>query len=115
MDTGRPTKTLADFMVSAINPVLIMVMVHSVCFFLVEVFYRGEAVGGVRWVLFWFVLAVVLITRIGIEQGEAQSIGYSLALTFVVLFYLIMQQTNVVFGAVLLAAVWFTAHKLTSN
>jgi len=44
MASIRPTKTLADYMVIAISPVLIMVMVHSVCFFLVEVFYRGEAV-----------------------------------------------------------------------
>ncbi len=102
MDTGRPTKTAADYMVIALSPVLIMMMVHSFCFFLVEVFYRGEAIGGVRWVLFWFVLAVVLIARIGIEQGEAQAIGYSLALTFVVGFYLVFAHTNFVFAAVLL-------------
>ena len=58
--TAAPPKTLADYLVIAVSPALIMVMVHSVCFFLVEVFYRGEAAGGVRWVLFWFVLAVVL-------------------------------------------------------
>ena len=106
MDTGRPTKTAADYLVIAISPVLIMVMVHSVCFFLVEVFYRGEAIGGVRWVLFWFVLAVVLIARIGIEQGEAQAIGYSLALTFTVGLYLVFAHTNFVFAAVLLGLVW---------
>ena len=33
----RPTKTLADYLVIAVSPALIMVMVHSVCFFLVEV------------------------------------------------------------------------------
>ena len=74
MDTDRPSKTAADYLVIAVSPVLIMVMVHSFCFFLVEVFYRGEATGGVRWVLFWFVLAVVLITRIGIEQGDGQGL-----------------------------------------
>jgi hypothetical protein len=102
-------------MVIAISPVLIMVLVHSVCFFLVEVFYRGEGAGGVRWVLFWFILAVVLITRIGIEQGEAQAIGYGLALTFAVGVDLLVAQSNFVFAAVLLGIVWFTAHKLTSN
>ena len=80
MNTSRPTKTLADYLVIAVSPALIMVMVHSVCFFLVEVFYRGEAGGGVRWVLFWFVLAVVLIARIGIEQGDGQAMLYGLAL-----------------------------------
>ena len=115
MDTGKPTKTLADYLVIAVNPALIMVMVHSVCFFLVEVFYRGEAAGGVRWVLFWFVLAVVLIARIGIEQGDGQAMVYGLALACVTWLYLSTIQPNVVFGALLLGIVWFTAHKLTCN
>jgi len=115
MDTGKPTKTLADYLVIAVNPALIVVMVHSVCFFLVEVFYRGEAAGGVRWVLFWFVLAVVLIARIGIEQGDGQAMLYGLALAGVTWLYLSTIQPNVMFGALLLGIVWFTAHKLTGN
>ena len=90
-------------------------MVHSICFFLVEVFYQGEAGGGVRWVLFWFVLAVVLIARIGIEQGDGHALGYGLALAGVTWLYLSTIQPNVVFGALLLGIVWFTAHKLTCN
>jgi len=78
MDTAKPTKTLADYLVIAISPVLIMVLVHSLCFFLVAVFLPGEAAGGVRWVLFWFVLAVVLIARIGIEQGDTNAMIYGL-------------------------------------
>ncbi len=115
MDTRKPTKTLADYLVIAVSPVLIMVMVHSVCFFLVEVFYRGEAIGGVRWVLFWFVLAVVLIARIGIEQGDGHAMAYGLALAAATWLYLARVQPNVVFGAFLLGIVWFTAHKLTCN
>lgn len=115
MDTRKPTKTFADYLVIAVSPVLIMVMVHSVCFFLVEVFYRGEAIGGVRWVLFWFVLAVVLIARIGIEQGDGHAMAYGLALAFVTWLYLSSVQTNVLFGAFLLGIVWFTAHKLTCS
>lgn len=115
MDTSKPTKTLADYLVIAVSPVLIMVLVHSLCFFLVEVFYRGEAAGGVRWVLFWFVLAVVLIARIGIEQGDGQAMIYGLLLAVVTWLYLAMMQPNAMFGAILLAVVWFTAHKITCN
>ena len=115
MNTSRPDKTLADYLVIAVSPALCMVMVHSVCFFLVEVFYRGEAGGGVRWVLFWFVLAVVLIARIGIEQGDGQAMLYGLALACVTWLYLASIQSNVLFGALLLGIVWFTAHKITSN
>ncbi|HTV63451.1 MAG TPA: DUF4129 domain-containing protein [Verrucomicrobiae bacterium] len=115
MDTRKPTKTLADYLVIAVSPVLIIVMVHSVCFFLIEVFYRGEGAGGVRWVLFWFVLAVVLIARIGIEQGDGHAMAYGLALALATWLYLAKVQPNVVFGAFLLGVVWFTAHKLTCN
>lgn len=115
MDTGKPPKTLADYLVIAVSPALIMVMVHSVCFFLVEVFYRGEAAGGVRWVLFWFVLAVVLIARIGIEQGDGHAMADGLMLAFATWLYLSTVQPNIMFGALLLGMVWFTAHKLTCN
>ena len=76
----RPTRTLADYMVIAISPVLIMFLVGSLCFFLIEVFYRGQAVAGVRWVLFWFVIAIVLVSRIGIEQSTGHAAVYGLAL-----------------------------------
>lgn len=115
MDTDRPTRTLADFMVIAISPALLIVMVHSICFFLADVFYRGEAAGSARWVLFWFVLAVVLITRIGIEQGDTQAAAYGLLLAGATWFYLAVIQHSPVFGALLLGLVWFTAHKLTVN
>jgi hypothetical protein len=115
MDPSKPAKTLADYMVIAISPALIMVLVHSLCFFLVEVFYRGEAAGGVRWVLFWFVLAVVLIARIGIEQGAGHALGYGLALALATWVYLSTVQPHVIFSAILLGVVWFTAHKITCN
>src|ERR1035438_1216794 len=115
MDTGKPAKTLADYLTIAVSPVLVMVLVHSLCFFLVEVFYRGEAAGGVRWVLFWFVLAVVLIARIGIEQGDGHAMIYGLFLAVATWIYLSTVQPNVIFGALLLGLVWFAAHKITCN
>ncbi len=38
----RLDKTLVDYLVIAISPVLIMTLVGSLVFFLLEVFYRGE-------------------------------------------------------------------------
>jgi len=115
MDTGKPTKTFADYLVIALSPVLIIVLLHSFCFFLVDVFFRGEAIGAVRWVLFWFVLAVVLIARIGIEQGVEYALGYGLALASVTWIYVSIILRNPIFAAFLLGLVWFTAHKLTCN
>jgi hypothetical protein len=109
----KPSKTLADYMVVSISPVLIMLLVGSLCFFLIEVFFRGEAVDSVRWVMFWFVLAVVLVSRIGIEQGTGQAVGYGLALALATWFYLVRIHPAYLLGMILLGVVWWCAHKLT--
>ena len=110
---SKPNKTLADYFAIAISPPLIMLLVGSLCFFLVEVFYRGEAVDNVRWVLFWFVIATVLVARIGIEQGTAYAAIYGLALAAATWLYLIHVHPAYLLGAMMLALVWWCAHKLT--
>jgi hypothetical protein len=110
---SRPNKTLADYFAIAISPALIMALVGSLCFFLVEVFYRGEAIGSVRWVLFWFVLATVLVARLGIEQGTTYAAIYGIALAVATWLYLTHVQPAPLLGAILLGIVWWCAHKLT--
>ena len=110
---GKPTKSLADWLVISLSPVLVMLLVGSLCFFLIEVFYRGQAVGSVRWVMFWFVLAVVLVSRIGIEQGAGHAAGYGILLALATWFYLVRIHPAFILGALLLAIVWWCAHKLT--
>jgi len=109
----KPRKTLADYMVIGFSPALIMLLVGSLSFFLIQVFYRGEAVNSVRWVLFWFVMAVVLVSRIGIEQGAAHAAVYGLALALATWLYLMRVQPAVLLGMILLGIVWWSAHKLT--
>ena len=99
-------------MVTALSPVLIMALVGSLCFFLIEVFYRGRMAGGVRWVMFWFVMAIVLVTRIAIEKTSEYAALYGLALAGAVWFYLAHTQPAWMLGTLLLAVVWFCAHKL---
>jgi len=100
-------------MVIGISPVLIMLLVGSLCFFLIQVFYRGEAAGSVRWILFWFVMAVVLVSRIGIEQGTAHAAAYGLALAIATWLYLMTVHPAALLGAILLGIIWWSAHKLT--
>jgi hypothetical protein len=109
----KPPKTLADYLVIAISPILIMILVGSLAFFLVQVFYRGEMVHGIRWLMFWFVLAIVLVSRIGIEQGKGHALFYGVALAIVTWFYLGYMHGTVVLGAILLAITWWCAHRLT--
>ena len=113
MNSPKPAKTLADYMVIGISPVLIMLLVGSLSFFLIQVFYRGEAVQGVRWVVFWFVMAVVLVSRIGIEQGAGQAAVYGLALAGATWIYLVQIHPAYLVGVILLGTVWWCAHKLT--
>jgi hypothetical protein len=113
MHPVKPTKTPADYLVVSISPVLIMLLVGSLSFFLIEVFFHGEAIGSVRWVMFWFVMAVVLVSRIGIEQGKGQSAAYGLALAVATWLYLIRIHPAFILGMILLGVVWWCAHKLT--
>ena len=113
MNSPKPVKTLADYMVIGISPVLIMLLVGSLSFFLIQVFYRGDAVQSVRWVVFWFVMAVVLVSRIGIEQGAAHAAVYGLALAGATWVYLVQIHPAYLLGVILLGTVWWCAHKLT--
>jgi hypothetical protein len=108
----KPQKTAVDFMVIALSPALIMALVGSLCFFLIEVFYRGQMAGRVRWVMFWFVVAIVLVSRIAIEKSSEHAALYGLALAGTVWFYLVRTQPAYLLGILLLAVVWFCAHKL---
>jgi hypothetical protein len=109
----KPEKTFADWLVITLSPVLIMLLVGSLCFFLIEVFYRGQAEASLRWVMFWFVLAVVLVSRIGIEQGAAHAAAYGLMLALATWLYLVRIHPAFILGALLLAIVWWCAHQLT--
>ena len=113
MLTTKPMKTPADFLVIGISPVLVMLLVGSLCFFLIQVFFQGETVGSVRWVMFWFTIAVVLVSRIGIEQGTGLAAVYGLGLAAATWLYLVRIHPAFIMGMILLGTVWWCAHKLT--
>src|SRR5262245_45553610 len=76
-----PRKTFADYAAVAVCPALIMLMVGSLIFFLLVISYSGSHVGELRWTFFWFVVAMVLVSRIAIEKGSAHAgvFGFCLA------------------------------------
>ncbi|HEV2693473.1 MAG TPA: DUF4129 domain-containing protein [Verrucomicrobiae bacterium] len=111
---NKPAKTLTDHLVVSISPVLIMLLVGSLCFFLIDVLFRGADIRGVCWVMFWFVIAIVLVARIGIEQTEQHAFMYGAALALATSFYLVVvHPAFILVGPLLLAIVWWCAHKLT--
>jgi hypothetical protein len=66
MSSEQPSQTLADYVALAFSPALIMGLVGSLVFFLLEVAYGGEYEGRLRWILFFFVFGAVLAGRLAI-------------------------------------------------
>ena len=108
-----PAKSLADYLAIGVGPVLIMLLVGSLVFFLVQVGYRGAFSPHVHWTLFWFTVASVLVSRISIENGSAYGSLYGLALGAATAFHMI-QFLGAPFGALLLLGlIWWCTSKLT--
>ncbi|MCS1410910.1 MAG: hypothetical protein M2R45_04105 [Verrucomicrobia subdivision 3 bacterium] len=111
----RVEKTNLDYLVTVLSPLLIMLLVGSLVFFLIQVFYHSEMVGGIRWVMFWFVLAIVLVTRLGIEQSSARAGVYGTGLAVATWLFLMSTHPAFLLGIVFLAAVWWSAHQLVKD
>jgi len=111
----KPQKTITDHVVSCLSPILIMLLVGSLVFFLIQVFYHGKMAGSLRWVMFWFVIGIVLVTRIGIEEGTQRAALFGFGLAAATYFYLVRTNPAFLFAIVLLGIVWWCAHKLTWN
>ena len=55
-------------------------MVGSLMFFLLDMWYSGEFVDRMRWILFWFVLGIVMITRVSMQIDSSLAKAYGIAL-----------------------------------
>ncbi|MEO8428326.1 MAG: hypothetical protein ABI651_14545, partial [Verrucomicrobiota bacterium] len=113
MALTKQQKTLADYLAIAIAPVLIMALVGSLMFFLLGLVCSGEHEAKLRWVLFWFVLASVLVSRISIEQGGQYATLYGGALAAVTALWILRFVDSAVGTLFLLAVIWWCASKLT--
>ena len=80
MPAERDGTPLIDLAAICISPILIMMMVGSLVFFLVEVMYGGDFSGRVLYTMFFFVIGAVLIARISIQLGRNKAMMYSVAL-----------------------------------
>ncbi len=113
MIASRPNKTFADYAAVAVCPVLIMLAVGSLIFYLLAVGYAGSHPGVLRWTFFWFVLAMVLVSRIAIERGSEHAWLYGLALAAATAFRLLQYVAFNLWMWVLLALIWWATNKLT--
>jgi hypothetical protein len=77
----KRARTLADYIADWLTPVLIMALIGSLVFFLIDAAYSGDFTGRLRWVLFFYVFGAVLIGRISLEAEISDRAPlYSLAL-----------------------------------
>jgi hypothetical protein len=113
MARNRPRGTLVDYLVAAIEPALIMIMVGSLMFFLLDLTYEGPFLERLRWLLFWFILGIVLITRVSMQIGSSLARGYGVALGGAVALVATVLTGFQPFLLVILAVVWWPTHKLT--
>jgi hypothetical protein len=82
-----PQKTIVDHLAILVCPLLIMLMVGSLALFLAKIGYAGRYASRVNWALGWFVLASVLISRIGIQYGTERASVYGLLLGGAISFF----------------------------
>lgn len=107
-------------MVVALSPTLIFFLVGSLCFFLVEVFYQGQYPFRLLWVMAMFVMGIVALSRMAMEEGWAYAFLYATGLALVVAIamatFIQIQGPLAPFGLFinlgLMALIWWSAYKL---
>ena len=122
MASERETPGAADYAVTALSPALIMLMVGSLVFFLVEVLYAGKYSDRLLYTLFFFVIGAVLVARIAIQLDGGRATLYGVGLAVVTYLALLsyveyptawLKSWGWLVNLGLLAVVWWSAHKLT--
>jgi hypothetical protein len=122
--TNDTKHTLADYVAIAVSPALIMALVGSLVFFLVEVLLGPVYPEQLLWILFFAVFGAVLVSRISMTSEIAGRAGlYGVVLGFLVWLSLIIyvkypaSSQLAPFGwlinAVLILIIWGSAHRLT--
>ena len=79
-------KSLSGSLLEIVGPLLIMLMVGSVVWFLIEVFYRGPHIARLCWVFGLFTGAAVLVSRISIESSRERSFIFGVPLALAAIF-----------------------------
>ncbi|MFM7842730.1 MAG: hypothetical protein ACKPEY_00665 [Planctomycetota bacterium] len=117
----RPQKTVTDYLLVGLNPALVMVLLGSLSFFLLEAFYSGQYDGRLRFIFSMYVMGVVAVARIAIENGKAHASVFALPLAIVAALAMAkfvsydgrLAGFTTLINWSLLGVVWWSAHKLT--
>ncbi len=126
MSSERPNQTVADYVALVVSPALIMGLIASLAFFLIEIFYRadGEWKGRLQYILFFFIFGAVLVARISMTgeiAARAKFYGPVLALvTYLGLQTFVeypegsgLKELSFFVNMLLVGVVWWCAHRIT--
>ncbi|MGF1581294.1 MAG: DUF4129 domain-containing protein [Gemmataceae bacterium] len=124
--TYESDRTVADYVASAITPVLIMALIGSLVFFLVEVFYVGQYPQRLLWTFFFYVFGAVLVSRMATQGDMASKAGLYgpvlALLAWIALIAFVKFPPGTLAGEFgwlinlgLVAVIWWSSHKLTMD
>jgi hypothetical protein len=122
MAAEKPRPSTADYVAIGLSPLLIMALIGSLVYFLVEILYRGDYEGRLQYILFFYVFGAVLVARISMEFGisdRAPLYGIVLAVaTWIGLGQFVeyppgLEALSWLINAGLIAIVWWSAYRLT--
>lgn len=108
---------LFDLVLEVINPALVMGLIGSLTYFLLDVGYRGRYDDQLRWTLFFFVFAIVLVARISFKMGSDKAATYGLLLggvTFMATMRFV-EGVGVIFNLVMILAIAASAYLLVKD
>lgn len=119
---SRLRPTLIDYVLVAINPALIMVLIGSLVFFVLELFYQGEYPERLHYCLASYVFGMVLVARISMEEGWEHAAPFGAALFVVVALAMHrfvsyegspLAPLGWIINYTLMGLTWWCAHQLT--
>src|SRR5262245_17363709 len=124
MASDRPNQTAVDYVTIVLSPVLIMGLVGSLAFFLVEVCYTS---GGpwrerLQWTLFFYVFGIVLVARISMNgdiarraplYGTVLALAAYLALQSFIDYPPGVKELSFLVNLLLVVLVWWCTYRLT--
>jgi len=110
--------TSADYLAIAVSPALIMALIGSLVFFLLDVLYVGDYQARLTYVFALYVFATVLVSRIAIEDGREYAALFAIPLGLATLLVLMkfMEHAsgwNYLTNVGLVLVIWWCADKLT--
>ena len=112
MSDEKKFNSFGNVVVEIVGPLLIMLMIGSLAFFMLEVSYGGQYTQDLKWKFGLFTFAAVLISRISIQLGFERAAIYGLVLALAILF-VTSRYISAMMAAPIIAMIWWSASRLT--